>query len=494
MRHWLSQAASSEGRPLPRGVRAAFEVAYGQPFGDVRVHDGRRAAEAAAAVGARAFTYGRDVAFARDAYRPETAHGLMLIGHELSHVAQQRGAAGAPPGDVELAPASLETDAHGAVEAILAGRRPAVTRAARLQLARFGDDTHFVIDEVALRRAGFSPEQIKELEKGNVQRDYSQLPPAANAALLGKASNFGGYRPEHHFDNFEYGEKGWQSRGPGGAELPAGAAKGATPIDYILGEVRAFAATVGRPGALVHLGNAFHTIEDFFAHSNFRLLIRGDERFGRKLVTGSFDAADEEASLKTTLAETAPDSDAAARYRDEAEKARAKTPPTSHSRLAADHPSAAGFRDARRLAALVVADIGRAINDAVAGARDAAGLVTDVVAVVAAKVKRYLAPPDLKGDRWWESLASAAPDIDESLDEVQRRTMATVRQAPWSPLKVMEASRGSPVRLGVGLAFPLPFGPDRASVSVGAGVVTNGSGDNKEGSAFVGGQVVVPFP
>lgn len=66
---------------------------FGHEFGDVRVHDDARSAESARAVGATAYTVGRDVVFDAGLYAPHTPAGSQLLTHELAHVLQQRGAA-----------------------------------------------------------------------------------------------------------------------------------------------------------------------------------------------------------------------------------------------------------------------------------------------------------------------------------------------------------------------------------------------------------------
>jgi hypothetical protein len=64
-------------------------------FSRVRVYTGEQPAAAAAALGAKAFTTGWDVAFAAGRYRPDTPAGRELLAHELVHVAQQaRGGSG----------------------------------------------------------------------------------------------------------------------------------------------------------------------------------------------------------------------------------------------------------------------------------------------------------------------------------------------------------------------------------------------------------------
>jgi RNase P protein component len=77
------------GRPLPQSDRAFFEPRFGRDFSQVRIHTDARAAEAARALNARAFTLGRDVAFGAGQYSPGTTAGWRLLAHELAHVVQQ---------------------------------------------------------------------------------------------------------------------------------------------------------------------------------------------------------------------------------------------------------------------------------------------------------------------------------------------------------------------------------------------------------------------
>lgn len=76
----------SGGWPLPRDVQAKMEAALGANFADVRIHVGPEAA----AIGAIAFTWGSDIHFAPGQYNPHTQQGQSLLGHELTHVVQQR--------------------------------------------------------------------------------------------------------------------------------------------------------------------------------------------------------------------------------------------------------------------------------------------------------------------------------------------------------------------------------------------------------------------
>jgi hypothetical protein len=102
------------GAPLDEGVRTKYESALGDSFGDVRVHTGPEADALARSVSARAFTTGTDVYFAQGEYRPSSSDGGRLLGHELAHVVQQRGAPTTGPLRVSQPGEPLEQDADAA--------------------------------------------------------------------------------------------------------------------------------------------------------------------------------------------------------------------------------------------------------------------------------------------------------------------------------------------------------------------------------------------
>jgi hypothetical protein len=79
----------SSGTPLPTGVQSQLESMFGADFGHVRVHTGENAATAARSINAVAFTHGSDIYFGAGQYDPQSARGVALIGHELTHVVQQ---------------------------------------------------------------------------------------------------------------------------------------------------------------------------------------------------------------------------------------------------------------------------------------------------------------------------------------------------------------------------------------------------------------------
>ena len=66
-----------------------MEQRFGHDFGHVRVHADSLSAATAETVNARAFTIGKDVAFAVGQYSPTSLEGRRLLAHELTHVVQQ---------------------------------------------------------------------------------------------------------------------------------------------------------------------------------------------------------------------------------------------------------------------------------------------------------------------------------------------------------------------------------------------------------------------
>jgi hypothetical protein len=104
----LHQAAvRSGGRPL--------RTATG-PESGARLHAGTEAAEAAAHIGAQAYTVGSDIVFGAGRLRPDRPEGQRLLVHELVHVAQHARSPGAPAvarrfnGDGDEAPAAVTAE------------------------------------------------------------------------------------------------------------------------------------------------------------------------------------------------------------------------------------------------------------------------------------------------------------------------------------------------------------------------------------------------
>jgi hypothetical protein len=83
------QRARSGGQNLDRKARAQMESAFDADFTNVRVHTNSDADTLNHALGARAFTTGRDIFFRRGEYNPGSSSGRELLAHELTHVVQQ---------------------------------------------------------------------------------------------------------------------------------------------------------------------------------------------------------------------------------------------------------------------------------------------------------------------------------------------------------------------------------------------------------------------
>ncbi|MCP4133858.1 MAG: DUF4157 domain-containing protein [bacterium] len=79
------------GVPINKQFREGMESRMGAYFGDVRIHTGNRADKLARSINAEAFTAGHDIVFAaRNGRNFESREGKKLLGHELTHVLQQR--------------------------------------------------------------------------------------------------------------------------------------------------------------------------------------------------------------------------------------------------------------------------------------------------------------------------------------------------------------------------------------------------------------------
>lgn len=86
---------TSSGRPLYDDLRTELENSFGADFSAVRIHSDSHSGHAAEEHGAKAFTSGRDIFFAEENFKPATREGKRLLAHELTHVLQQTGRAGA---------------------------------------------------------------------------------------------------------------------------------------------------------------------------------------------------------------------------------------------------------------------------------------------------------------------------------------------------------------------------------------------------------------
>ncbi len=119
----LASASRESGRALDPGIRHQAESSLDTDLGGVRVHTGPRAAEAAGAVAAKAYTQGSDIYFGAGGSRPGSAEGDHVLAHELVHVAQQAGSSPSPQPLLEVSRASepAEAEAEQGADAVLSG-------------------------------------------------------------------------------------------------------------------------------------------------------------------------------------------------------------------------------------------------------------------------------------------------------------------------------------------------------------------------------------
>ena len=87
------------GTALPPPALERMSGAFGIDFSSVRLHTYPEAVQLSHELGARAFTYGRDVFFGQSGYDPESSADNHLLAHELTHVVQQSGANGVRAGN-----------------------------------------------------------------------------------------------------------------------------------------------------------------------------------------------------------------------------------------------------------------------------------------------------------------------------------------------------------------------------------------------------------
>ncbi|MBC8756314.1 DUF4157 domain-containing protein [Kordia sp. YSTF-M3] len=76
-----------QNKALPNALQSNMETSLGQDFSNVGIHTN---SQKAVQMNARAYTQGENVHFAPGEFNPSSSKGQDLIGHEFTHVAQQR--------------------------------------------------------------------------------------------------------------------------------------------------------------------------------------------------------------------------------------------------------------------------------------------------------------------------------------------------------------------------------------------------------------------
>ncbi|MBW4493629.1 MAG: DUF4157 domain-containing protein [Oscillatoria princeps RMCB-10] len=106
----VNLAPTGAGQPMPKAVQQKMEGAFGADFSGVRIYEGPQAKT----ISALAYTQGSNIHFQPGKYQPHTQSGQKLLGHELTHVLQQRAGRVAVPQKKGIpinADSRLETEA-----------------------------------------------------------------------------------------------------------------------------------------------------------------------------------------------------------------------------------------------------------------------------------------------------------------------------------------------------------------------------------------------
>jgi hypothetical protein len=205
----VREALHLPGRSLDSATRAFMEPRFGHDFGQVRVHTDAKAAKAARAMNALAYTVGRDIFFANSQYDLGPTAGDGILAHELAHVVQQKGERIAAGETLEMgAPEPCERQADAAARAIRGGLRPA-----RVDL-RAGTSVMLLTPEQFRTQLGATPDQKTAidalftntafLDLWNYMKDCPTTPKKDLGPLtlkvtpglkIGGAERFGGYSP-----------------------------------------------------------------------------------------------------------------------------------------------------------------------------------------------------------------------------------------------------------------------------------------------------------
>lgn len=133
----------SPGRRLDAPTRGFMEPRFGHDFSRVRVHADDRAAAAAQAVNAQAYTVGQHVVFGKGRFQPRTPHGDRLLAHELAHTIQQGATVSGLPSRFEAGGPrdAAENEAETAAASVMRGQ-PARVAGGLPPFARQADDEH----------------------------------------------------------------------------------------------------------------------------------------------------------------------------------------------------------------------------------------------------------------------------------------------------------------------------------------------------------------
>ncbi|MBD2527836.1 DUF4157 domain-containing protein [Nostoc sp. FACHB-133] len=203
----VNLASSSGGQPMPKLVQQKMETSFGTNFSDVRIYEGSQAEK----IGALAYTQGQNIHFQPGKYQPTTQSGQKLLGHELTHVVQQRAGRVTAPQSKGVA---INTDSQLETEADVMGAKAArgesaqVTKAASSEVQRMPaqgnvvqcvrdgkqpaeqpssneeDDSAYLVDRAAMDAV------LEEYYTGILDEEISQADPKELAQIASEKDSF----------------------------------------------------------------------------------------------------------------------------------------------------------------------------------------------------------------------------------------------------------------------------------------------------------------
>ncbi len=105
----------TDATPLDARLRRRVEQVLGVDPGDVRIHTGEAAQDAASALGAKAFALGdSDIFFGRGEFAPDSPEGFGVLVHEIAHVTDHQVGAAFTTGSSQAAYSQAEGRAEAA--------------------------------------------------------------------------------------------------------------------------------------------------------------------------------------------------------------------------------------------------------------------------------------------------------------------------------------------------------------------------------------------
>lgn len=149
--------SSSSSNGLPEDVRGKMENAFQTDFSTVNI---QKDSQQATDVGALAYTQGNDIHFAPGQFNPSTQGGQELIGHELTHVVQQRNGQVKPTTAVNGMPVN---DNHGLeAEADTLGKKAAAAEPVSATINTTSSPSASKMEEEGVKQGWGIPDWMKD--------------------------------------------------------------------------------------------------------------------------------------------------------------------------------------------------------------------------------------------------------------------------------------------------------------------------------------------